>query len=91
MILLFLQDLFAVEHDGERTLVFNRYCHVRTEDPGLYDRDLLFAGTDDVFIKVICQIRGTRVNEGRAVAMVAVGIKRELGNEKQASADIGKA
>ena len=85
---MFLDDFLAVEPDGERALVLDRDGHVGAEDAGLDDRDHLLTGLDDVLVEVIGEIRGSCVDERRAVAVVAVGIERKLRDEKETSADI---
>ena len=68
--------------------IYKRDFHESAEFSGLYNRYGFFCLLDDVFIKCFCHFRFSGMKEAGTISFLTVGIKGELRNEKQTSADI---
>ena len=62
--------------------------HVRTELSCFDNGNFLFALRDDVLVKFVSESRVAGTVERRAVALIAIGIKRELRDEQQRAAHV---
>ena len=58
--------------------------HIGAEDPLLYIGHGFFAFPDDIFVKGLGMIRRSRLDKGRPVALAAVRVQGELGDQQKA-------
>ena len=83
-----LRQVFWIQNDCKWSVIDQRNLHFRTEYAGFNDGNFLFAGVDDVFVKLVCMLWWSGFDKGRPIAFFAVRVQGKLGNQKKLSVDI---
>lgn len=89
---LFLESLqlIGVQPDGEGAVVDQVDLHHGAEATGFHVRHVLAGAFDELLVKPFGLVGRAGAGEGGPVALLAVGVQRELRNDERLSVHIGK-
>ena len=76
------------QHYSKWTVVDEAHLHIGTEFSGFNDGNFFFALFNDVLVEFIGKRRVASTIECRAIALISIGIQRQLRNEQKRTANI---